>query len=148
MHDTLAPGIRHTMTYTVPRDRTVPHLLPESPGFGEMPEVLATGYMVGIIEWACVEAIADHLDEGELTLGTHVDLTHQSASVPGSVLTIDVEVTDVDGRSLTFEIEARDEKAVISTGRHQRGVVDRARFEASVARRVAAVPSDTEGVRA
>lgn len=75
MKDTLTPGITHTMRYTVPNNRTVPHLLPESSDFAAMPQVLATGYMVGIIEWACIEALHGHLETGELTLGTHVDLS-------------------------------------------------------------------------
>jgi fluoroacetyl-CoA thioesterase len=132
--DTLRPGLTHTLRYRVPVNRTVPHLLPESPGFNTMPEVLATGYMIGIIEWACVEALHDHLDEGELTLGIHVNLSHEAPTVPGSTVTVDVTLTEVDGRALSFEIAARDEYAVISTGTHRRGVVDRDRFEARLPR--------------
>lgn len=134
MKDTLRPGLAHTLRYRVPANRTVPHLLPESPGFTTMPEVLATGYMVGIIEWACTEALREHLDEGELTLGTHVNLSHEAPTVPGSTVTVDVTLTEVDGRALSFEVAARDEYAVISTGTHRRGVVDRARFEARLPR--------------
>lgn len=138
MKDTLRPGLAHTLRYRVPANRTVPHLLPESPGFNTMPEVLATGYMVGIIEWACTEALREHLDEGELTLGTHVNLSHDAPTVPGSTVTVDVTLTEVDGRALSFEVAARDEYAVISTGTHRRGVVDRARFEARL-------PHQTDG---
>lgn len=134
MKDTLRPGIRHTMAYTVQEHRTVPNLLPESADFAAMPHVLATGYMVGIIEWACMEALHGHLDEGEITLGTHVDLSHVAPTLPGSTVTIEVELTAVDRRALTFDIVARDENAVISTGSHQRGVVDRARFEGRLGR--------------
>ena len=134
MKDTLRPGLTHTMRYTMPDNRTVPHLLPVSPGFATMPEVLATGYMVGILEWACVEAIQDHLDPGDLTLGTHVDLSHEAPTVPGSTITVDVRVVEVEGRSLVFEVEARDEHAVISRGAHRRGVVDRGRFDDRIAR--------------
>ncbi len=122
------------MAYTVPEHRTVPNLLPESADFAAMPHVLATGYMVGIIEWACMEALHGHLDEGEITLGTHVDLSHVAPTLPGSTVTIEVELTAVDRRALTFDIVARDENAVISTGSHQRGVVDRARFEGRLGR--------------
>lgn len=134
MKDTLRPGLIHTMRYQVPRDRTVPHLLPESPDFAGMPEVLATGYMIGIIEWACTEALHGHLDDGELTLGTHVDLSHRAPTVPGATVTVDVTLIEVDGRTLHFGIQARDEQAVISTGTHQRGVIDRSRFESRLAR--------------
>lgn len=135
MKDTLKPGLAHTLRYTVPAERTVPHLLPESPHFTPMPSVLATGYMVGILEWACMEAFQGHLDDDELTLGTHVDLSHEAPTVPGGTVTIDVRLAEVDGRALTFEVEARDEHAVISTGRHGRGVVNRERFEGRLARR-------------
>jgi len=129
MKDTLRPGVRHTMTYVVPERRTVPHLLPESADFAAMPHVLATGYMVGIVEWACMEALHGHLDDGEISLGTHVDLSHVAPTLPGSTVTVDVEVTRVERRTVTFDVVARDENAVISTGSHQRGVVDRGRFE-------------------
>lgn len=130
MKPSLQPGITHTMTYRVPAERTVPNLLPEAPEFSVMPQVLATGYMVGIIEWACMQALADHLDEGEISLGTHVDLSHLAPTVPGSTVTIGVTIVTVEGRSVGFEVEARDDRAVISSGTHRRGVVDRARFEA------------------
>ncbi len=133
MKDSLKPGLTHTKHYQVPVERTVPYLLPEAPGFVEMPEVLATGYMVGIIEWTCLEALEGHLGEGELTVGTHVDLSHQAPTVPGATVTIDVTLIEVAGRTLTFEVEARDEQAVISVGRHQRGIIDRTRFEARLA---------------
>lgn len=94
MKETLTPGITHTMRYTVPDNRTVPHLLPESPGFAAMPAVLATGYRVGIIEWACMEALQGHLDDDERTLGTHVNLSHDAPTVPGSTVTIDVRLTE------------------------------------------------------
>ncbi len=135
MKSTLAPGITHTFRYEVPVERTVPHLLPESPEFVAMPEVLATGYMVGIIEWACIQALAPHLDEGEISLGTHVNLSHVAPTAPGSTVTIDVRVESVDGRAVTFAVDARDEYATISTGRHGRGVVNRDRFVGRLAAR-------------
>lgn len=134
MKDTLQPGITHTMTYKVPDGRTVPNLLPEAPEFVAMPEVLATGYMVGIIELACMQALHGHLDEDEITLGTHVNFSHAAPTVPGSTVTVDVKLVAVDRRALTFEIEARDEHATISTGTHQRGVVNRERFESRLNR--------------
>lgn len=129
MKDTLTTGITHTMTYQVPANRTVPNLLPEATDFTTMPEVLATGYMVGIIEWACMQAIREHLEDTEISLGTHVNFSHQAPTVPGSTVTIDVEVTQIERRSVTFRIEAHDECNTISVGTHQRGVVDRATFE-------------------
>ncbi|HSO70086.1 MAG TPA: thioesterase family protein [Arachnia sp.] len=116
------------MRYLVPESRTVPHLLPESADFAAMPEVLATGYMVGIVEWACIEALHSHLDDGEITLGTHVNLSHEAPTVPGSTVTVEVTLTLVEGRALRFDVHAHDEHAVISAGTHGRVVVSRERF--------------------
>lgn len=130
MRPTLRSGVTHTMTYQVPDNRTVPHLLPESHDFASMPAVLATGYLVGIIEWACIEALHGHLDDNELTLGTHVDLSHEAPTVPGSTVTVEVTLVEVEGRSLLFEVHAKDDYAAISRGTHRRGVVDGERFTA------------------
>lgn len=135
MKNTLRPGIRRTMSYVVRENRTVPHLLPESADFAAMPHVLATGYMVGIIEWACMEALRGHLDEGEITLGTLVDVSHVAPTLPGSTVTVEVTLTAVERRTLTFEVTACDENAVISTGTHQRGVIDQERFESRLGQR-------------
>ncbi|MEU6712345.1 hypothetical protein ABZ897_12775 [Nonomuraea sp. NPDC046802] len=58
--------------------RTVPHLLPESDYFAALPSVLATGYLVGVVEWTCMRALDGHLEDDEQTLGVHVDLSHQA----------------------------------------------------------------------
>ena len=140
MKQTLQPGITHTLRYEVPPQRTVPHLLPESPEVAAMPDVLATGYLVGIIEWACIQVLRGHLEDGELTLGTHVDVSHQAPTVPGSTVIVEATLTRIDGRSLVFEVTASDEHAVISSGLHHRGVVDRDRF-------IARLPHQDRGAR-
>lgn len=128
MKDTLVPGITHTMTYLVDEKRTVPYILPERADFAAMPHVFATGFMTAVIEAACIEALAPHIDDDEVTLGTHVNFSHQAPTVPGSTVTVDVTLEEVNGRALLFSITARDEYAVISTGTHQRGLVNRERF--------------------
>ena len=138
MKPSLAPGIEHELRFTVPVAKTVPHLYPESPGFAAMPEVFATGFMVGLIEWACIDAIAPHLDEGELSLGVHVDLSHDAATPPGMEVVARVRLAEVEGRRLTFSAEAHDPQDRICAGRHIRFVIDRARFEAGVARKAGA----------
>ncbi len=62
MNDTLAPGLTARLEYVVPEARTVPHLLPESGEFAAMPAVLATGYLVGIVECSCMRALDGHLE--------------------------------------------------------------------------------------
>jgi fluoroacetyl-CoA thioesterase len=95
-----------------------------------MPQVLATGYLVGLVEWTCMRALKDHLDDSERSVGVHVDLTHEAPTPPRRTVTIDVELTAVDGRKLTFAVRGRDEAAEICRGTHQRTVIHLARFEA------------------
>ena len=135
MKPSLAPGLEHELRFTVPVAKTVPHLYPESPGFAAMPEVFATGFLVGLIEWACIDAVAPHLDEGELSLGVHVDLSHDAATPPGMEVVARVRLDEVEGRRLTFSAEARDAQDRICAGRHVRFVIDRARFDAGLARK-------------
>ncbi|GAA4629822.1 thioesterase family protein [Actinoallomurus vinaceus] len=137
MRSSLRPGLTATLYYRVPETRTVPHLLPESDEFGGMPSVLATGYLVGLVEWTCMRALAGHLDEGERTVGVHVDLSHEAATPPGCAVTIDVELTAVDGRRLTFAVQAKDDAAIVCRGTHRRAVIDLRRFEERLADRAA-----------
>ena len=133
MKPTLVPGLNHTQRFTVTEDKTVPFLYPESPAFAAMPKVFATGFMVGFIEWACLEALAPHLDDGEGSLGIHIDVDHRAATPPGMEVTAEVEVTEVDGRKIGFKVAVRDEVEVIAEGRHKRFIVDWDRFNAGLA---------------
>jgi fluoroacetyl-CoA thioesterase len=119
----------------VTESKTVPALYPEAPEFVEMPAVFATGYMVGMVEWACIRTIAPHLEPGELSVGVHVDLSHSAATPPGMEVVARVRLEEVDGRRLTFAVEVDDERDRICEGRHQRFVIDRARFESGVERK-------------
>ena len=136
MKPSLVPGITHSHRFTVTEAKTVPGLYPESPDFVAMPKVFATGFMVGFIEWACLELLKPHLDEGEGSLGVHIDVDHRAATPPGMVVTADVEVTEVDGRKVSFRVTVRDEVEIIAEGTHQRFVVDWERFNAGLAEKV------------
>jgi len=138
MKPTLVPGLRYTHAFTVGEAQTVPALYPGSPDFTSMPKVFATGFMVGLIEWACLLAMKDHLEEGEGSVGVRVDVDHQAATPPGMKVTVDVEVTAVEGRKVAFKIVARDEVDIISEGRHDRHVVQWERFRAGLAKKQAA----------
>jgi fluoroacetyl-CoA thioesterase len=133
MKNTLKAGLVHTFKFTIPPNKTVPHLYPESDMFREMPEVLATGFLVGLLEWACVEAIRPHLDwPAEQTLGTHVNFSHEAATPPGLTVTVRAQLSEINGRKLRFDIEAHDGIDVISRGSHERVVIDAARFRQKV----------------
>ena len=134
MKDTLRAGLEGTYRYRVPASKTVPRIYEEAPDFQLMPEVLATGYLVALAEWACIELIKPHLDwPGEQSLGTHVNLSHLAATPPGLTVEIRSRLQAVEGRKLVFAISAHDGVDKISEGTHERHVIDAGRFDAKVA---------------
>ena len=134
MKGTLEPGLTHRFAFKLPPTKTVPHLYPESEMFQQMPQVLATGFMVGLMEWACIEALRPHLDwPREQSVGIHVNFAHLVATPPGFTVTVDVRLEKVDGRKLTFSLSAHDGIDKIAEGTHERFVIDAARFNANVA---------------
>ncbi|TNC96780.1 MAG: hypothetical protein FD121_1021 [Gallionellaceae bacterium] len=133
MKDSLKPGIRYEHKFLVPSSKTVPALYPEAEEFLAMPEVFATGFMVGFLEWACIKCINPHIDwPREQTVGTHVNVTHQAATPPGLEVTASVELIEVDGKRLVFSVEAHDGVDLISKGRHERFVINKERFDAKL----------------
>ena len=133
MKETLKPGLKYEHKYLLPPTKTVPALYPEAEEFQAMPEVFATGFMIGFLEWACIKCINPHIDwQNEQTLGTHIDVTHQAATPPGMEITANVELIEVDGRRLVFQVEAHDGVDVISKGRHERFIVNREKFDAKL----------------
>lgn len=133
MKETLQPGIRYQHKFVIPLSKTVPALYPEAEEFAVMPEVFATGYLVGFLEWACIKAVNPHLDwPREQTVGTHIDVSHEAATPPGLEVTATVELIEVEGRRLVFAVQAHDGLDLISKGLHQRFVIDKQRFSAKV----------------
>lgn len=132
MRPTLVPGLKHRISYTVPVEKTVPHLFSEAQSLQQMPRVLATAYMVGLFEWACTELMAMHLDEGEGSVGTHVDFSHKAATPPGMTVTVECECIEVTGARARFRVEGHDGIDLIGSGMHERFVIKRAFFDARV----------------
>jgi fluoroacetyl-CoA thioesterase len=133
MKETLKTGIRYEHKFLVPPSKTVPALYPESEEFVVMPEVFATGFLVGFLEWACIKAINPYLDwPNEQTVGTHIDVSHQAATPPGLQVTATVELIEIDGRKLVFAVEAHDGVDLISKGRHERFVINKEKFVAKI----------------
>ena len=128
MKDAISVGIKHTHTFQVNDNKTVAKLYPEADSFQIMPPVFATGFMVGFLEWACMEAIKDFLEDDERTVGTHIDVSHQAATPVGMTVTANVELSKIDGKKLTFLVEAFDEKDCISKGTHERFVINHEKF--------------------
>lgn len=133
MKASLVAGIEHQFTFRITASKTVSALYPEADEFQVMPEVFATGFMVGFFEWACIQAVNPHLNwPDEQTVGTHIDVSHTAATPPGFEVTATVKLVEVDRRRLVFEIEAHDGVDTIARGRHERFVIDKSKFDAKL----------------
>ncbi len=139
MKPTLKPGLTHRFAYKVPENKTVPYTYPESPEIASMPKVFATGFMIVLMEWACTQLLAPHLDPGEGSLGVHVDVSHLAATLPGQTVTVNVQCTEVAGPRVTFKVTAHDGVDLIGEGRHERFVVMWDKFNARLAAKAAKV---------
>ena len=142
MKTSLAPGLEFEFEYAVPENKTVPHLLPEAAELQVMPQVLATGFMVGLFEWTCIQAINPHIDwPREQTVGIDVKFSHLAATPPGMTVVVKAVLDKVDGRKLTFSITAHDDVDKISEGSHERFVIDAEKFNASIQKKADRVSS-------
>ncbi len=134
MKNSLKSGLTFEFEFKVPENKTVPHLFPEAPEFQAMPEVLATGFMVGLFEWACIQAINPHIDwPDEQTVGIHVNLSHVAATPPGLTVTVKGKLEQVEGRKISFSVVADDGVDKISEGTHDRFVINVEKFNAKMA---------------
>jgi fluoroacetyl-CoA thioesterase len=124
----LAVGLTHSDTLVVAQRHTVPEVAPDWPGFDDMPPVFATAMMIGFIEQTCIEGLRPCLTPEQRTVGTHVEVSHVAATPVGMRVTASVTLTAIDGRSLVFRVECRDEVGVIGTGTHRRAIIDLQRF--------------------
>jgi len=92
-----------------------------------------------LMEWTCIQLMAPHLDPGEGSVGTHIDVSHTAATLPGQTVTVDVECTAVDGKRISFRVKGHDGVDVIGEGRHERFVVTWDRFNERLAAKAAKV---------
>lgn len=129
MDNNLRIGDVHEFDYVVGADKMVPDLYPESPEFVEMPRVFATGFMVGLLEWAAIRSLNPHLEPGEGSLGTYVDIRHSAPTPAGATLTVTATVTKVDVPYVEWEVTAVDgDGDVAAHGTHGRNVIETERF--------------------
>ena len=126
MKGSLVAGLSTVRELTVDRDRTI--------GFmGEAARVYATPMMVRDIEMTCRELLLEHLDAGEDSVGTRVEIDHLAATLLGMKVRIEAKVTDVKGRAVTFEVSAHDGIDAIARCKHTRFVVDLKKSEERLA---------------
>jgi predicted thioesterase len=126
MKPSLAAGLNATSKLIVDRERTI--------GFmGEKARVYATPTLVRDVEIACRELLLQHLDPGEDSVGTRIELDHLAATLLGMSVELTVNVTEVKGRAVTLEVGGKDSVDVICRGKHQRFIVDVKTAEARLA---------------
>jgi len=136
MSDSLKPGMKFEFDFTIPESKTVPYIYPESEEFQQMPKVFSTGFMIGLIEWACVRFVNNYIDwPRQQSVGIEVNLNHTAATPPGLTVKVSGELTEVEGRKLKFAITAHDGIDKISEGTHQRFIVDAEKFAARAAKK-------------
>ena len=117
MKNTLAAGLETTREFVVDRERTIDFM-------GEDARVYATPMLVRDIEVACREFLLSHLEPGEDSVGTRVELDHLAPSVLGAKVVLSVTISETKGRAVTFEITGSEGATTICRGRHARFVVD------------------------
>lgn len=118
----LKEGLTHTSRVEVTDENTAVVV-----GSGDMP-VFATPAMIALMENAAMTAVAPELEAGSSTVGTLMNVSHLKASPVGAKIEATARLVNVDGRKLTFEVSARDEKGMIGEGVHERFIVDKERF--------------------
>ena len=138
MKESLHSGMTFTHRYRVPGEKTVPYVFQESDLFQAMPAVFATAFMVGLMEWACMEALRPYMDEGEISLGTNICVSHSAATPPGLLVEVDVILLEVSGARTKWSIVARDEREVIGEGTHERFSLNGGKFASIVAKKTVA----------
>ena len=132
----ITPGLTGSAQLVVGPEHTAPFV-----GSGRI-AVLATPVMINVIEAAALEAVEHLLPAGHQSLGIRLDVGHVAATPVGLQVTATAEVVRVQGRTITFRVEARDPFEVIGGGTHQRVVVSVARFDERVQRKVRGAISD------
>jgi fluoroacetyl-CoA thioesterase len=117
MKQTLRPGLSRVKRFTVDRDRTISFM-------GEEGRVYSTPNLVRDIEHACRDLLLEHLDAGEDSVGAEITVRHLAPTLPGMAVEITATVKSVEGRRVTFDVDAKDEIEPIGSSTHTRFVVD------------------------
>ena len=134
MKPTLAEGVSGVREVVVDRDRTIDFM-------GEDLRVYATPMLVKDIETTCRELLLAHLDPGEDSVGTRVEIDHLAPTLLGMNVHIEARVAELKGRAVTFEVAARDPLDAICRCRHSRFIVD----VSQTAKRLAAKAQKAKG---
>ena len=126
----LRPGLTGTTEMIVGEQHTAPRI-----GSGRI-HVLATPVMINLIESAALAAVEQSLPEEHQSLGTRLDISHIAATPVGMRVRATAEVVRVEGRTIHFRVRAEDERELIGEGTHERVVVNVARFDERVQKKI------------
>lgn len=112
----LTVGMTQTVTYRVGRENMVQRLLPGVPEFIHKPEVMASGWLLGVCEWPAMLAISRYTRADECSLGTRFELTHVAPVPAGATLTVVARCTLAEGRYSEWQVDARDDVELVASG--------------------------------
>ncbi len=125
--ETLQPGLKHEISLQTTPDHSARKFFPD------LPDVFATPFLGGIMEQACAELVQKHLEPGEQSVGTAMDLKHLAPTPLGMKVTVKAELTKVSGKQLIFRLEAYDEVEKIGEATHYRFIINAEKFNQRVA---------------
>ena len=133
MENSLKEGMSFEFKYKVPEDKTVPFLFPEFQEGKVMPKVFASGFLVGLFEFACIQFIDPHIDwPNEQTVGVGFNIKHTAATPSGFTITVKGVLEEIKGQRLKFSISADDGIDKISEGTHDRFIINAKGFNEQV----------------
>ena len=123
MKPELQPGVSDEQTITTTKEMGIVHLGPDAPS------MYSTPAMVSLIEATCVRLMTRYVDQGEQSVGFHVDVRHLAPTPIGKQVTAKVTLQKIDGRRYMFDVEVTNEDGVkIGEGIHERALIDISRF--------------------
>ena len=122
MKETLQPGLETTAQFVVDAGRVTRHM-------GDDLGIYATPALLLDIERICHDLLQEHVDQGEDSVGTRIDLQHLAPTLEGVRVTVHARVTDVDRRAVTFAVDVRDEFEDLARCTHSRFVVATAKMK-------------------
>ena len=118
----LKVGMKNTITINVTAEMCADHLDSQLPQI-DLPHVFSTPSMINLMELTCADLLARNLEEGKGSVGMAVEVKHFAATPEGGKVTCEVEIAEIDGKKILFNVAASDEKGAIGKGTHKRAVI-------------------------
>ena len=133
----LEVGTEFVHAYDVPRTKTVRYIIREAEEFADFREILATGFMLALMEWARTRALRPYLEAGGGSLGIRNYVSHDAPTPPGFTVTVRARVVSIEGKRLTWHVVAHDGIDEIGRGTHKRALIDLDRFSRRLGNKIA-----------